>query len=53
MGQEETFSKTQTLLLATTSFNALNWGKQLQATTGVVQVSDVQAAPWQIVGNVR
>ncbi len=40
MGQEESFSKTQAMLLATTSFNALNRVVQLRETTGVMQVSD-------------
>lgn len=41
MGQEGIFSKTHTLLLATTSYNAFNWATQLKKTTEVVQVSDV------------
>ncbi|MEO8970784.1 MAG: PQQ-binding-like beta-propeller repeat protein [Ktedonobacteraceae bacterium] len=44
MGQESSYSKTHTLLLATTQLNAAMWANQLKATTGVVQVSDVLAA---------
>ena len=41
MGQENSFGKTQTLLLATTQFNAANWANQLKDTPGVVNVNDV------------
>jgi outer membrane protein assembly factor BamB len=41
MGQENTYSKTHTLLLATTQFNAANWANQLKNTPNVVKVSDV------------
>ncbi len=41
MGQETTYGKTQTLLLATTQFNAANWTNQLKDTPVVVSVSGV------------
>ncbi|MHB8600525.1 MAG: outer membrane protein assembly factor BamB family protein [Ktedonobacteraceae bacterium] len=41
MGQENSYGKSQTLLLATTQFNADIWANQLKGTTGVVSVSDV------------
>jgi hypothetical protein len=41
MGQENSYGKTQTLLLATTQFNTANWANQLKNTPGIVKVSDV------------
>ena len=38
MGQADSFTRTRTLLLATTAFNATDWAKQLGAVAGVVKV---------------
>ena len=38
MGQADFFTRAHTLVLATTSFNATEWAKQLEAVAGIVKV---------------
>jgi outer membrane protein assembly factor BamB len=37
-GQADTFAKTYSLVMATTTFNTINWSQQIHAVTGVVKV---------------
>ena len=44
MGQADSFTRTRTLLLATTAFNATDWAKQLETVAGVAKVE----APFKV-----
>lgn len=44
MGEEDSFGKTHTLVLATTQFNATTWHQQLQSVTGIGQVEVLSGA---------
>jgi outer membrane protein assembly factor BamB len=44
MGEESSFGKTHTLVLATTRFNATTWRQQLQSVTGINQITMLSGA---------